>query len=196
MNNRYLKHIPNFLTIIRLILTPLCIYALIEKDWRYIALSIFIIASITDFLDGYFARKYNAVSKIGSFLDPLADKFLVLSTFFSFVFLGDVHLWMVVLISFRDIFVTILRMIMEAKGITMITTKVGKLKTLLQMVIINVVFLYLLLKAYGFTQYSEYFDKYQIIYSLMLITTMVTVYTGLHYFYFNHKKLKMILFNK
>ena len=62
--------------------------------------------------------------------------------------------------------------------------------------IINVVFLYLLLKAYGFTQYSEYFDKYQIIYSLMLITTMVTVYTGLHYFYFNHKKLKTILFNK
>ena len=193
------KHIPNLLSFSRVLLTPVFLYFLLFSNHghaKLISAIIFTLASITDAFDGKIARKYGYETRLGVFLDPLADKFLVLSTFFSFVFLGDVHLWMVVLISLRDIFVTILRMIMEAKGITMITTKVGKFKTLLQIMIINVVFLYLLLKAYGFTQYSEYFDKYQIIYSLMLITTMVTVYTGLHYFYFNHKKLKMILFNK
>ena len=66
----------------------------------------------------------------------------------------------------------------------------------LLIVIINIVFLYTLLKVYGYTQYLEYFDKYQIIHSLMLITTFVTVYTGFHYFYFNQKQLKTILFNK
>ena len=178
-----------------MVFTPIFLYFLLFSNYEHaklISAIIFTIASITDAFDGKIARKYGYETRLGVFLDPLADKFLVLSTFFSFVFIGDVHLWMVVLISFRDIFVTILRMLMEAKGVTMITSKVGKLKTLLQIMIINVVFLYLLLKAYGFTQYSEYFDKYQIIYSLMLITTMVTVYTGLHYFYFNHKKLKTI----
>ena len=193
------KHIPNLLSLSRVLLTPVFLYFLLFSSFSHaklISAIIFTLASITDAFDGKIARKYGYETRLGVFLDPLADKFLVLSAFFSFVFIGDVHLWMVVLISFRDIFVTILRMIMEAKGITMVTTKLCKLKTLLQIMIINVVFLYLLLKAYGFTQYSEYFDKYQIIYSLMLITTMVTVYTGLHYFYFNHKKLKTILFNK
>lgn len=193
------KHIPNLLSISRVLLTPVFLYFLLFSSISHaklISAIIFTLASITDAFDGKIARKYGYETRLGVFLDPLADKFLVLSAFFSFVFIGDVHLWMVVLISFRDIFVTILRMLMEAKGVTMITSKAGKLKTLLQIVIINVIFLYLLLKAYGFTQYSQFFDKYQIIYSLMLITTMVTVYTGLHYFYFNHKKLKMILFNK
>ena len=103
---------------------------------------------------------------------------------------------MVILISFRDIFVTILRMIMEVKGVTMITSKAGKLKTLLQIFTINVIFIYILLKVYKYSNYSELFDKYQVIFSLMLITTMVTVYTGLHYFYYNHKKLKTLIFNK
>ena len=193
------KHIPNLLSISRVLLTPVFLYFLLFSSIghaKLISAIIFTLASITDAFDGKIARKYGYETRLGVFLDPLADKLLVLSAFFSFVFIGDVHLWMVVLISFRDIFVTILRMLMEAKGVTMITSKAGKLKTLLQIVIINVVFLYLLLKAYGYTQYSEYFDKYQIIYSLMLITTIVTVYTGLHYFYFNHKKLRTILFNK
>lgn len=193
------KHIPNLLSLSRVILTPVFLYFLLFSNHEHaklISAIIFTIASITDAFDGKIARKYGLETKLGVFLDPLADKFLVLSAFFSFVFLGDVHLWMVILIFLRDVIITILRMIMEAKGITMITSKAGKLKTLLQIVIINVVFLYLLLKAYGFSEYSAYFEKYNIIYVLMLITTLVTVYTGLHYFYYNHKKLKTILFNK
>jgi CDP-diacylglycerol---glycerol-3-phosphate 3-phosphatidyltransferase len=193
------RHIPNILSLSRVVLTPVFLYFLLFSTYNHaklISAIIFTIASITDAFDGKIARKYGLETRLGVFLDPLADKFLVLSAFFSFVFLGDVHLWMVVLISFRDVIVTILRMIMELKGITMITSRAGKLKTVLQIMIINVIFMYLLLKAYGYTQYSEILDKYNVIYSLMLITTLVTVYTGLHYFYFNHKKLKTILFNK
>ena len=78
----------------------------------------------------------------------------------------------------------------------MITSKACKVKTFLQIMIINVVLLSILLKAYGYNDYSDVFTKYKIIYALMLITTLVTVYTGFHYFYFNHKKLKTILFEK
>ena len=193
------KHIPNLLSLSRVVLTPIFLYFLLFSHnfhAKLIAAMIFTIASITDAFDGKIARKYGYETRLGIFLDPLADKFLVLSAFFSFVLLGDINLWMVILISFRDIFVTMLRMLMEAKGVSMITSKVGKLKTLLQIVIINIIFLYTLLNVYGYTKYSKYFDKYEIIYSLMLITTIVTVYTGVHYFYFNHKQLKTILFNK
>ena len=193
------KHIPNILSISRVLLTPIFLYFLLFSNYHHaklLSVLIFTIASVTDAFDGQIARKYGMVTRVGVFLDPLADKFLVLSAFFSFVVLGDVHLWMVLIISLRDIIITILRMLMEAKGVTMITSKAGKVKTFLQIIIINVVLLSILLKAYGYNDYSEVFTKYKIIYALMLITTLVTVYTGFHYFYFNHKKLKTILFEK
>lgn len=193
------KHIPNILSITRVLLTPVFLYFLLFSNYHHaklLSVLIFTIASVTDAFDGQIARKYGMVTRVGVFLDPLADKVLVLSAFFSFVILGDVHLWMVLIISLRDIIITILRMLMEAKGVTMITSKAGKVKTFLQIIIINVVLLSILLKAYGYNDYSEVFTKYKIIYALMLITTLVTVYTGFHYFYFNHKKLKTILFEK
>jgi len=193
------KHIPNILSISRVLLTPVFLYFLLFSNYHHaklLSVLIFTIASVTDAFDGQIARKYGMVTRVGVFLDPLADKVLVLSTFFSFVILGDVHLWMVLIISLRDIIITILRMLMEAKGVTMITSKAGKVKTFLQIIIINVVLLSILLKAYGYNDYSDVFTKYKIIYALMLITTLVTVYTGFHYFYFNHKKLKTILFEK
>ena len=193
------KHIPNILSISRVLLTPVFLYFLLFSNYHHaklLSVLIFTIASVTDAFDGQIARKYGMVTRVGVFLDPLADKVLVLSAFFSFVILGDVHLWMVLIISLRDIIITILRMLMEAKGVTMITSKAGKVKTFLQIIIINVVLLSILLKAYGYNDYSNLFAKYKIIYALMLITTLVTVYTGFHYFYFNHKKLKTILFEK
>ena len=193
------KHIPNILSISRVLLTPVFLYFLLFSNYHHaklLSVLIFTIASVTDAFDGQIARKYGMVTRVGVFLDPLADKVLVLSAFFSFVILGDVHLWMVLIISLRDIIITILRMLMEAKGVTMITSKAGKVKTFLQIIIINVVLLSILLKAYGYNDYSDVFTKYKIIYALMLITTLVTVYTDFHYFYFNHKKLKTILFEK
>ena len=193
------KHLPNLLSLSRIALTPIFLYFLMVSTYEHAKITaaiIFTIASITDAFDGKLARRYDLVTRLGVFLDPLADKFLVLSAFFSFAILGDVHLWMVVLISFRDILVTLLRTIMQVKGITMITSKAGKLKTLLQIIIINVIFVYLVLKGYGMTEYSSVFVQFEIINGLMLMTTIVTVYTGLHYFYHNHENLRTMLMSR
>ena len=100
------------------------------------ALMIFIIASITDAYDGYYARKYDQITPEGKFLDPLADKILVTSAFMSFALLDVVEFWMIGLIIFRDLFVTGLRMAMERKGLSMVTSTVAKAKTATQMTII------------------------------------------------------------
>ena len=137
------KWLPNLLTSSRILLVPLFLYFLFSdfSHGKLLALIVFMIASITDALDGKIARKHDAVSKFGIFFDPLADKFLVLSAFYSFMFIGDlsttVKLWMIILISFRDVLVTFIRTIMQYKGVTMTTSKLGKLKTALQIITIN-----------------------------------------------------------
>ena len=105
---------------------------------------IFFIASITDAYDGYYARKYNQVTPEGKFLDPLADKILVSSAFISFALLDIIEFWMVGLIIFRDLFVTGLRMAMEQKGLSMVTSTIAKTKTVAQMFIISFILLSLI----------------------------------------------------
>ena len=138
-----IKWIPNILTSTRILLVPFFLYFLFSdfSHSKLFALIFFIIASITDAYDGIIARKHNIVSKFGIFFDPLADKFLVLSAFYAFMFFPilttTIKLWMILLISFRDILITILRTIMQYKGLTMITSKLGKLKTSLQLITIH-----------------------------------------------------------
>jgi len=93
----------NFITVLRILLTPLFIYFLFggRQYFEILALLIFILASITDAYDGYIARKYSEVTKLGKFLDPLADKVLMSAAFISFVVMGLVPLWMVILVILR-----------------------------------------------------------------------------------------------
>ena len=137
------KWLPNFLTSTRILLVPVFLYCLFSdfshgKLW---ALIVFITAAITDAYDGKIARKHNIITKFGIFFDPLADKFLVLSAFYGFMYLPildtTIKLWMIILISFRDILITLLRTCMEYKGITMITSKLGKMKTVIQLITID-----------------------------------------------------------
>ena len=113
--------LPNLLTLFRIFLTPVFIVCLFEdfNGAQLWALIIFIIASITDAYDGYYARKNDMVTDTGRFLDPLADKILVSSAFISFAIMGLIDFWMVGLIIFRDLFVTALRLIMTSNGFTM-----------------------------------------------------------------------------
>ena len=195
------KNIPNILTSFRILLIPVFLYFLFSdfNHAKTISFLIFILASTTDALDGFYARKYNLISRFGIFFDPIADKLLVLSAFYSFMFIPalseEVKLWMIFLISFRDILVTILRMIMEYKGITMVTSKIGKLKTILQMTTIILVLLYLILFSHDISFWRFINDK-SILYFSMLVTTLVTFYTGLHYFYYNHKFLQNFFFKR
>ena len=186
------QYIPNILTLFRIFLVPVFVFQLLVEHNYLMSFIIFTIASISDWADGYFARKFNVVSRFGIFFDPLADKFLVLSAFISFLYIdslsniGAVEVWMVSIIAFRDLSITILRIIINLKGDYMlVTTNLAKMKTALQFISINFILLALIV--------SNYFE---LIYYLMIITTVITLYTGLHYYYNNAKKLSSILFNK
>ena len=194
------KWIPNFLTSTRILLVPVFLYFLFSdfSHGKLLALFVFIAASITDAYDGIIARKYNIESQFGVYFDPLADKLLVLSAFYGFMFLPVlttmVKLWMIILISFRDILVTLMRTLMQYKGVTMITSKAGKLKTFLQIVTINFILVFLILISYKI-DIPELLLKDSLFY-LMVITTLITFYTGVHYVYYNYKTLENLFFNK
>ena len=195
------KWIPNFLTSTRILLVPVFLYCLFAdfSHGKLLALIVFVVAAITDAYDGKIARKYDIESKFGVFFDPLADKLLVLSAFYGFMFLPvlstTVKLWMIILISFRDILVTLMRTLMQYKGVTMITSKAGKLKTFLQITTINFILIYLILKSYKVDIHPDIL-QYNSLYFLMVITTLITFYTGIHYVYHNYKTLGNLFFNK
>lgn len=198
---RNYKWVPNILTSTRVLLTPVFLYCLFTdfSHGKLLALIVFIAASITDAYDGKIARKYNLVTKFGIFFDPLADKLLVLSAFYGFMFLPllstTVKLWMIILISFRDVLVTLLRTIMQYRGITMITSKAAKLKTFLQIITINFILIFLILKSYS-VEIPVISNVFNLLYLLMVITTLTTFYTGVHYLYYNYKTLGSLFFNK
>ncbi len=123
----------NKLTMLRVLLIPVFMAALLLWD-RWVALGIFIAASLTDFADGYIARKYNQISDFGKFLDPLADKLLVLSAMLVFVQWQRMPSWGVMTVLAREFAVSGLRMIAASKGTVMAAAWSGKVKTFATMV--------------------------------------------------------------
>ncbi len=190
--------LPNFLTIGRIFLTPLFILCLFyESPWsKSTALVIFIIASITDVFDGHIARKRNLVTRTGEFLDPLADKLLVVSAFLSFALLGKIPFWMVVLIVFRDLLVTVLRMFFLNNGISLVTSQVAKAKTGAQISVIFFVLAYLALKSFPLidaARLTAFIDEFNLIWYAALTATLFTVYTGLNYLYINREAIESFI---
>ena len=190
--------IPNVLTLFRIFLTPVFIICLFSEFFgaQLWALVIFIVASITDAYDGYFARKNNMVTDTGQFLDPLADKILVSSAFISFAIMGLIDFWMVVLIIFRDLFVTSLRVLLSRKGFIMITSKIAKSKTGVQVGIIIFTLLFLSLKGFNWVSLKTYFsfiNEYQLVYYLTMIAVIFTMYTGYTYVKENRKAIREIM---
>ena len=152
----------------------------IKNAYTY-SLLILLIACFTDYLDGKLARKFNAVSKFGLFMDPLADKLLVLATFIIFlqmdILSGIVLPWMVILMFLRDFFVTILRSLMKKYDISMVTSNISKFKTSLQMIMI-ILLLILLIFESTLMDYNVIF----VLKTFMIFLTVFTVYTGIDYF--------------
>ena len=190
--------IPNILTVIRIFLTPIFIICLFSDFFgaQLWALVIFIVASITDAYDGYLARKNNMVTDTGRFLDPLADKILVSSAFISFSIMGLIDIWMVALIIFRDLFVMGLRFLMSRRGFIMITSKIAKSKTGVQVGIIIFTLLFLTLKGFNWVLLEDYLifiNEYQIVYYLTMIAVIFTVYTGYAYIQENRKAIQEIM---
>ncbi|WP_411822277.1 CDP-diacylglycerol--glycerol-3-phosphate 3-phosphatidyltransferase [Leptospira sp. 'Mane'] len=142
-----IANIPNLLTVLRVLALPFFIFALFQKEisFQIFAFILFALASITDLVDGYLARKWNQQTEFGKFLDPLADKFLVIGCFVTFLFIHEpIEVWMVVLIIARDMLITFLRYIAVRSGTSLRTTMMGKVKTAFQMgaiLIILVIFM-------------------------------------------------------
>ncbi|WP_171017465.1 CDP-diacylglycerol--glycerol-3-phosphate 3-phosphatidyltransferase [Aliarcobacter thereius] len=137
-------NLPNSLALFRIALAPLLLWFLIDRanplfeNWHpswfdYFAGLIFIIASVTDFFDGFIARAWNQMSKLGGILDPLADKMLVLSGFLGLMVLDRASAWAVFLILSREFFITGLRVVAVAENKNVASTMAGKIKTVVQM---------------------------------------------------------------
>ncbi len=125
-------NIANKLTLLRILLIPVFLYFLLNGQFA-VAGVLFIIASLTDFLDGYLARKLDLITKLGKLMDPLADKLLVLSAFIGFVEIGMIPSWIVILITSRELIVSIFRAVAASEGIVIAASWWGKLKTNAQM---------------------------------------------------------------
>ncbi len=158
---------------------------------------IFTVASFTDAYDGYYARKYNAVSESGKFLDPLADKILASSAFISFAVLGLIDIWMVAIIILRDLFVTLLRMRMKKGGESLVTSNIAKSKTAAQLITIIFTLIYLSINNSTvpiLDNLSGQIDQFNLVYNLTFIVSLFTVFTGYMYVKDNFTVIKKIIF--
>ena len=135
-------NLPNKLTIFRVILIPFFVVFLLldpsNQTYRYIEDAIFIIASLTDMLDGKIARKYNLVTNFGKFMDPLADKLLVSAAMICLIATGQLAAWIVIVIISREFIISGFRLIASDNGIVIAASYWGKFKTVFQMLMIIV----------------------------------------------------------
>jgi len=134
-------NLSNALTMSRVLLTPVFLGLFFADGWywKHMALLVFAIASLTDLYDGYLARRGGTVTKVGRFLDPLADKILVSSALISFVRVGLVEVWLVGIIVGRDVLMTTFRVYALYNGKQLATSKLAKWKTMTQLVVIFVI---------------------------------------------------------
>ncbi len=172
-------NLPNKLTIGRVCAIPVFIVALM-MDQRVLATVLFIAAALTDFLDGYLARKHNLVTNFGKLMDPLADKLLTMSAFICLVALDQVPAWMVIVILGREFIISGMRQVAAAEGIVIAAAWSGKVKTALQMIAIPV----LLLNNWPCDPYLGGFPLDQI---LLWAALVMTVVSGTEYIIKNRK---------
>jgi len=197
-------NLANRITLARISMVPFFIFFMTMDGFymRLIALIIFVIASITDSIDGYIARKYGTITDFGKFLDPLADKLLVLAALISFVEIKELSIppWIVIVIISREFIITGLRSIAAAKNIIIPAAKSGKFKTFSQMTTIIAILVILCISSvlkefFGTNAYMlhNFQSIVKIIpFSLMFITAVFTLISGLSYIF----KYKYLFFEK
>ena len=188
-------NLPNQLTVARLILTFVFVALLSLEDlsWsKTAALFAFAIAAITDFLDGYFARKHNMVTNFGKLMDPLADKVLMCAGFVLLTMLELIPAWIVVVILSREFMVTGLRLLASAEGVVLAAENLGKYKTIFQ--IITVIYFLLFLAAkeslIGFLQplFNAFYLRPDHLGMALIWTSLIlTVWSGWSYLWKNRK---------
>ncbi|MBM7698264.1 CDP-diacylglycerol--glycerol-3-phosphate 3-phosphatidyltransferase [Kurthia huakuii] len=187
-------NLPNKITVSRVVMIPIFVVLMVVNfGWGNVTLLgttmpiehlvgaiVFIIASITDFFDGYLARKYNLVTNMGKFLDPLADKLLVTAAFIILVQWGVAPAWVIIVIVAREFAVTGLRSIGAEQNVIIAASNLGKLKTWSQMVALA----FLLLHNIIFELWNFPFDQI-----MLYVAFFFTLLSGLDYFWKNRRLL-------
>ena len=163
-------------------MSPAVIFLMLNEGVFYRIFSLFLIlfVSLTDALDGYYARKYNLISRIGKYLDPIADKFFVLSVLFTLHYLLEsyIPLWMIMVIFLRDLSVTFLRSLFQRNRFKFHTSRLAKNKTLIQIIAIHIIVFLMIIK-----EANIYPVDYSIFYYIMLFCSLLTLISGLDYCY-------------
>ena len=176
-------NLANSLTLVRIILLPFfLVFLLIPSVQNFdLALALFIIASITDTLDGYVARNFNQMTKLGSIIDPLADKILTIGAFVSLTYLKLISPWLVIIIIAREFIISAFRIIAASEGRVISASWYGKFKTIFQMSLIISILL---------TQRFSALDTYYVNTALTVITLVLTVVSLYDYIVKNKEVLK------
>ncbi|HDQ26557.1 MAG TPA: CDP-diacylglycerol--glycerol-3-phosphate 3-phosphatidyltransferase [bacterium] len=203
MKKTFIERLPNRITVFRMILIIFFIPLLLEgkNDERmlfsYLAFAIFVIASISDFLDGYIARKYKVESNFGRVMDPLADKILVFAALICFVWLRIVPAWMVIIIVSREFLISGIRIIAAKRGDIIGASNWGKAKTITEITAILVILLLIAahntfvhygIKPPEIMGFSVDSVMLKIVpYWLMFLATVFALISGLEYFFKNKK---------
>ena len=181
-------NLPNKLTLLRIIIAPFFMYFFLLDSfyWRLLSLGLFLVAALTDLIDGYYARKFGIITGFGRFMDPLADKILVSSALISFIALDYVSPLPVMLIIGREFLITGLRLLAAYSSVVIPPTWWAKVKTFTQISLVGVVLIYI-----NFVKSLEYFDSpalelfsfdYRYYFNLMLwLTAVITIGTGIDY---------------
>jgi len=179
-----IDNLPNRLTIFRIFLIPLVILPLYLTKHHFLGLNfdettlgwfsgwVFTAASVTDFIDGYIARNRNLQTMFGSFLDPIADKFLIVSTLVVLLYLGRIHVIIVILLILREIYMTSLRLLATTEGLTIPVNSLGKWKTTTQMIGVGMLMPYTTWWIIPFKELGTLF---------VLISCLLSVFSAIQY---------------
>lgn len=181
---------PNTITTIRIVIALIAPFFLIEGTlWvRIIAGFFILIAVVTDWLDGWYARRYSQITKLGKILDPIADKVLIIISFSVFVYLDVVSIWWIIPIFIREIVITTYRFIFLSRNIIVAASNSGKLKTVMQMLTIGIAYVLLMTHKHFRAYYSEYTRV--VLYLSLAITLFITVFSGVRFIIKNWRIIK------
>ena len=164
-------NVPNILTVLRVLLVPVLVVALLANtpDGDLIAAIVFVLASLTDFFDGWLARRRSSITTFGKLMDPLADKLLIAASLIALVSLNRVAAWVAMVIIAREFAVTAMRMVAQQQGVIVAAGMFGKVKTCMQIAAI--------LALIAFPSGAVWVD------ALVYATVAITVASGVDYFF-------------
>lgn len=179
---------PNSLTILRIFLTPVFVILLVSESplYRQVSVVVYIVAALTDWYDGWIARRYGSASRWGKFLDPLADKILSTAALFSFVALGLIDAWLVWIIVCRDVVITALRSYGEWTDHPIVTSKSAQAKTFSEFIVIYYILLLYVagsipIVRHEFSVTLETLMDQRVLFGMMMIVTISSIVTGVMY---------------